>query len=74
MLRRPPPSATALSGAGRGTAIALLKAGADLSGMGFAGSAGTAQNRHLSPRSGRSLVHEASDILRRELDPQGCPK
>jgi hypothetical protein len=73
MLRRPPSSTPALSG-GRGAAIVLLKADAALSGMGFAGSTGTAQNRHLSPRSGRSLAHEANDILRRELDPQGCPK
>jgi hypothetical protein len=73
MLQRSPPSTPALSG-GRGAAIVLLKADAALSGMSFAGSAGTAQNRHLSPRSGRSLAHEASDILRRELDPQGCPK
>lgn len=51
MLRRPPSSAPALSG-GRGAAIVFLKADAALSGMGFAGSAGTAQNRHLSPRPG----------------------
>jgi hypothetical protein len=73
MLRLPLPRSPALSG-GRGAPLALLKGDAALSGMGFAGSAGTAQNRHLSPRSGRSLVHEASDILRRELHPQGCPK
>jgi hypothetical protein len=34
MLRRYPPGAPALSGAGRGTATTLLKAGAALSGMG----------------------------------------
>src|SRR5712671_1890924 len=73
ILRRPQPSTPALSG-GRGAAIALLKAGAAWSGMGLAGSARTAQTRHLSPRPGRSLAHEANDILRRELDAQRRPK
>jgi hypothetical protein len=73
MLGQPPSSAPALSG-GRGAAIVFLKANAALSGMGFAGSRGTAQDGHLSPRSVRSLAHEASDILPCELDPQGRPK
>ena len=73
-MRRPPPSTPALSGAGRGAAIALLKAGAALSGMASPDRPGRPRHDYLSPRPDRSLAHEANDILRRELDAQCRPQ